>query len=139
MQARQSHVALRTQAVVMRSRDKPPCLPLSPRRCLCVLLRVVRRSVIVSTMSRKNLTDEELIAMVHEHHDSDDNVDSLYGFSSSDSSESSNTSCKPHYITPDLFASKYVSPDTLPQPWKNHSCYGMLFYLLLCDTAVWDI
>ena len=49
--------------------------------CGAVSRRVVGRSILISTMSRKKLTDE-LVAMVLEHHDSDDNFDSLYGFSS---------------------------------------------------------
>ena len=40
-------------------------------------------------MSRKKIfTDEELVAMVLEHHDSNDDVDSLYGFSESSSDSS---------------------------------------------------
>ena len=74
------------------SSDKPPCLLLSSRRCLRVVVRVVLRSVIVSTISRKKFIDEELVAMVLEHHD----VDSLYGFSSVDSSLDSSFESETH-------------------------------------------
>ena len=57
------------------SSDKPPCLLLSSRRRLRVVVRVVvrvvLRSVIVSTISRKKFIDEKLVAMVLEHHDVD--------------------------------------------------------------------
>ena len=51
----------------------------------CCVCCAVPRCVIVATMSRKKITDEELVSMVLEHHDSDDDVDSLYGFSSVES------------------------------------------------------
>ena len=91
------------------SSDKPPCLLLSSRRRLRVVVRVVLRSVIVSTISRKKFIDEELVAMVLEHHD----VDSLYGFSSVDSSLDSSfesethTSCNPHITQTYLPASRF--------------------------------
>ena len=99
------------------SSDKPPCLLLSSRRCLRVVVRVVLRSFIVSTTSRKKFIDEELVAMVLEHHD----VDSLYGFSSVDSSSDSSfeseththTSCKPHITQTYLPASRFHQPRCL--------------------------
>ena len=77
----------------------------------------------LTTMSRKKIfTDEELVAMVLEHHDSNDDVDSLYGFSES-SSDSSFESEGIETPEPDPIprgsnahaSGKEVSPATLPQ------------------------
>ena len=65
-----------------------------------MVLSITRRSVIVLIVSSKKFTDEELVALVLENHDSDDDVDSLYGFSSVESSSDSSFESEVNLETP---------------------------------------
>lgn len=105
----------------------------------CCVCCVVPRCVIVATMSRKKITDEELVAMVLEHYDSDDDVDSLYGFSSVESSSYSSfeseyrnahTRGKPQYITHSaLPASRFHQPRCFITSYTAAAPCILQFYL----------